>query len=188
MDTDIKTSIKINEGINVKTSIKINMGIGRETSRKISEGISGKTGGKASEKISKKITEYIAQGISQKKGLGVELEHFVCDAENRTASYETIAGCMREVSESYHWELQYVEGHILGMKCAGYYLSLEPASQLEISIMPQSDISVIETVYDSFREIWDRILAEKGYHFVTKGVNPLVESGCLLPDDIGMIP
>jgi len=138
--------------------------------------------------IKTKIKEYILQGISSQKGIGVESEHFVCDAGKKAVPYDILAGCMRETADRYHWELQYIDGFVLGMKCDDYYLSLEPGCQLEISIPPQKEIGRIGEIYRSFRAVWDDVLRKKGYRLIAKGVSPLVESGTSTPDDIALLP
>lgn len=45
-------------------------------------------------------------------------------------------------------------------------------------------MSVIESVYQEFFELWEPIFSQRGYHIVTKGNLPAVELGKIRPDEI----
>ncbi|MBE5956303.1 MAG: hypothetical protein E7253_07605 [Lachnospiraceae bacterium] len=135
-----------------------------------------------------KICAYFQAGCNEKKAIGMELEHFVCDENERLASYETICELLKEAEGPSEGTLYLEHGHIFGLQCKEYALTLEPAGQLEISMDPQERISEIERIYTGFRRIWDELLKKKGLHFVQKGVYPLVENGEVDPEDIPLIP
>ena len=135
-----------------------------------------------------KICSYFAEGITEKKAIGMELEHFVCDENDRLVSYEEVCELLKQAEGPSEGELYLEHGHIFGLQCKEYAITLEPAGQVEISIDPQERICEIERVYNGFRQIWDELLAAKGYHFVQKGVYPLVENGEVDPEDIPLIP
>lgn len=135
-----------------------------------------------------KICGYFADGINNKQLLGLELEHFVCDKKDRMVSYEEICELLKRAEQPSEGRLYLEHGHIFGLQCSDYAITLEPAGQVEISIAPQERISDIERIYKSFRSIWDGILEEKEYHFVEKGVFPLVENGEMDPSELPLIP
>ena len=135
-----------------------------------------------------KICAYFEEGCNDKKAIGMELEHFVCDAEERMVSYEEICELLKDAEAPSEGSLYLEHGHIFGLQCKDYAITLEPAGQVEISIDPQERISEIERIYKGFRQIWDGILEKKGYHFVQKGLYPLVENGEVDPEEIPLIP
>jgi len=135
-----------------------------------------------------KICAYFQEGCNEKKAIGMELEHFVCDEKERLVSYETICELLKEAEGPSEGTLYLEHGHIFGLQCKEYAITLEPAGQLEISMDPQERISDIERIYGEFRRIWDELLKKNGLHFVQKGVYPLVENGEVDPEDIPLIP
>ena len=135
-----------------------------------------------------KICAYFEEGCNEKKAIGMELEHFVCDENERLVSYEAICELLTEAEGPSEGKLYMEHGHIFGLQCKEYAITLEPAGQIEISMDPQERISDIERIYKGFRQIWDGILERKGYHFVQKGVYPLVENGEVDPEEIPLIP
>ena len=135
-----------------------------------------------------KICSYFTAGINDKKQLGMELEHFVCDENDKMISYEEICELLKKAAPLSEGELYLEHGHIFGLQCKEYAITLEPAGQLEISMVPMEKISDMERIYAGFRSIWDKLLEEKGYHFEQKGVFPLVENGEMDPEDFPLIP
>ena len=135
-----------------------------------------------------KICSYFEEGCNEKKAIGMELEHFVCDENERLVSYEVICHLLEEAAGPSEGELYLEHGYIFGLQCKEYAITLEPAGQVEISIDPQERIVEIERIYGGFRKIWDEILEKEGYHFVQTGIYPLVENGEVDPDDIPLIP
>lgn len=134
------------------------------------------------------ICKYFVEGEKTTKRLGIELEHFVCDANMNLASYTEISDCINEIAKKNGGKILYENEFILGLEQDEYLITLEPAAQVEISINPQSEISEIQRIYQEFRAIWDLVLEKKGYAFVQKGVYPLVERGKISPDEINLIP
>ena len=135
-----------------------------------------------------RICNYFAEGITDKKAIGMELEHFICDENERLISYEEVCELLKQAEGPSEGELYLEHGHIFGLQCKEYAITLEPAGQVEISIDPQERISEIERIYNGFRKIWDELLTVKGYHLVQKGVYPLVENGEVDPEEIPLIP
>lgn len=135
-----------------------------------------------------KICAYFRDGINEEKYLGVELEHFICDENYKNISYEELCAYMKEAKGLSGGELIYDEGHIIGMKCEKYGLSLEPAGQLEISIFPTEDLKEIDHIYTEFHRIWEGMIEPKGYQLVEGGLHPLVENGEVDPEEFPLIP
>ncbi len=132
--------------------------------------------------ITEQIAEYVREGESSRHTLGVEVEHFVLDRDNRPVPFETISNLIQTIGEEYHWPLDIVDGHVIGLKADLYAISLEPACQLEISIDPFESIDEIRDAYRQFVGLWSPRLDLLGYRLVNHGQHPDVESGLCDPD------
>lgn len=135
-----------------------------------------------------RITEYIHSGKNPFNRVGLELEHFVCDRDYNIISYSEMALCLEEACRLLQGRPFLEQGHILGVLCDDFSLSLEPGCQLEISISPTDDIERIRAIYRHFRDICDPIFTAKGFYLLEKGVFPLIETGELEPDMLPLIP
>ena len=138
--------------------------------------------------ILKDISDYIRSGESSDENLGLEVEHFIVNDEGVQMAFHEISNLIDQVGRSLGAEIIYMDSYPVGYYTGEYSTSLEPACQFEISINPYSDLETIESIYQEFRDIWDPIFNERGYHFETKGNLPLVETGAITPDDIPLSP
>lgn len=128
--------------------------------------------------------------INEKKeedfNIGVEFEHFIIDKDTlKTVSYYGIDGVEDTLAklQALGWKGKYEGDHILGLSKGGMTVTLEPGSQLELSIEPYINIEDIERVYKSFLDEIVPILDSKGQTLITTGYQP--ESKI---SDIKMIP
>ena len=64
------------------------------------------------------------------------------------------------------------EKNPLSLKTENYYITLEPAAQMEISIQPIFDLYEIRQIYRSFRDVLDGICKESGMEVTTFGYQP----------------
>ena len=135
-----------------------------------------------------KICEYFKSGETENQLLGLELEHFICNDKMSVAPYDLICDFLNCVKSHTKGELYVVEDQVLGMTCEEYSLSLEPAGQLEVSIIPCKNIDEIEKIYDDFKKISEKFWSEKGYKFIRRGLHPLVENGTKAPNEFPLIP
>ena len=118
--------------------------------------------------------------------LGVELEHIVVDRQTRESiSYygdRGIGALLERLSGQFPFRYE-PEGSLLGIYNDDYSISLEPAGQLEVSINPREDISLIYRIYRMFLEQITPILEEWGYEMLTLGYHPVskAENMALIP-------
>lgn len=134
------------------------------------------------------VAEYIRQGETDSRDLGLEIEHFVLNDKGMPMDFHEISDLIREVAEKIGAELIFMDGFTVGYQTDEYVITLEPSCQFEISISPYSDLDRIRIIYESFLDLWTPIFSERGYHFETKGNMPLVEKGIVDPDDIPLSP
>ncbi len=134
------------------------------------------------------VAEYIRQGETDSRDLGLEIEHFVLNDKGMPMDFHEISDLIREVAEKIGAELIFMDGFPVGYQTDEYAITLEPSCQFEISISPYSDLDRIRIIYESFLDLWTPIFSERGYHFETKGNMPLVEKGIVDPDDIPLSP
>lgn len=118
--------------------------------------------------------------------LGVEIEHIIVHRESQEAVtyYEEYGICwLLERLRSNYPHHYYEDNHLLGLYNLDYSISLEPASQLEVSIVPKESIRVIQKIYENFLKIIDPILEEHDYEMLAVGYQPKSKV-----DDLPMIP
>lgn len=120
------------------------------------------------------LVEYFRQGCKKERTgvLGMEIEHFVVDKEHMSmVSYYGERGIetLLERLSPYFPENKSVDGHLLLLGNADYVITVEPAGQLEISMMPWQSLRSIEAVYQSFRRLITPVLEEWGYQLVMAG-------------------
>lgn len=130
------------------------------------------------------IYDYIKSGETDTENLGLEIEHFVVDENGAQIGFDEVTSLIDCVRRELGAEIIYTDGYSVGYTNEKYSVSLEPSCQFEISINPYSDLSVIESVYQEFFELWEPIFSQRGYHIVTKGNLPAVELGEIRPDEI----
>ena len=130
------------------------------------------------------IVEYIRSGETYGQALGLEVEHFVVNDEGIQIGFDEVTDLIKNVAEDLQAKVIYMDGYPVGYVTGGYSVTLEPACQFEISIDPKSDIEDIKNIYKEFLLLWVPIFESRGYHMITKGNLPLVESGEIDPDDI----
>ena len=134
------------------------------------------------------ISDYIRSGESEDKNLGLEIEHFIVNDKGEQIGFYEISSLINQVGRKLGADIIYMDGFPVGYYTGEYSTSLEPACQFEISINPYSDLDEIHKIYDEFYGIWEPIFRDRGYHFVTKGNLPLVETGAIDPSDIPLSP
>lgn len=120
-----------------------------------------------------KIVHYFKSGekCDECMKTGMEIEHFVLDENGNSIHYEELVHMleqMRTESEIPYYE----EGHLLGFYNDDYSVTLEPASQLEISVSPKDSIEEIEKIYLEFQKKMEYFLKNRGFHLVNKGYHP----------------
>ncbi len=134
-----------------------------------------------------KLIDYFKKGIkgNVKPTLGVEVEHFIVDKETGlAASYEEVIKII-ELFSPLGEGLIYDEDNLLGYENEEYTITLEPASQFEISISPQRTIMEVHKIYKGFLDKLEDILKATPYTYATLGYQPKsrVEDLILIPKE-----
>lgn len=118
--------------------------------------------------------------------IGAEFEHFVIDKNTlETISYygEDGVGATLKAMESRGWKGIYEGEGILGLNKGHKFISLEPGSQIELSIGPERNIEDLEREYFEFIDDIVPILEEKNQALIAIGYHPVSKI-----DDIRIIP
>lgn len=135
----------------------------------------------------KKFVDYFKNGIKQKedKTLGVELEHFIVKENMESVDYYEEHGVryILEKLSPFFDEKVYKDGNLIGLSKNKSNISLEPASQLEISIGPFIKIADILEEYNYFLLKITPILKELNYKLVYSGYQPKSKV-----DNLNLIP
>lgn len=120
-----------------------------------------------------RVVSYFKSGCKAKNELqiGIEVEHFVLNSQMESISYEEIAKVIKEMMTDTDTLFE-EEGALLGYYNDDFSISLEPAAQLEISIMPQKDMKKLEEILTDFYEAYGKKLEAIGYHMETWGYHP----------------
>ena len=134
------------------------------------------------------ISKYIRSG-EKKKGelkLGLEFEHFVIDRETlKTISYygkNGVGETLKKLEEN-GWEGIYEGEFILALEKQNKSITIEPGSQLELSLKEETKIKDIEKEYLEFLNEIIPILESKGQGLITVGYHPETKI-----EDIKIIP
>ncbi|MCO8194462.1 glutamate-cysteine ligase family protein [Anaerofustis sp. NSJ-163] len=135
----------------------------------------------------KKFVDYFKNGIKQKedKTLGVELEHFIVKENMESVDYYEEHGVryILEKLSPFFDEKVYKDGNLIGLSKNKSNISLEPASQLEISIGPFIKVADILEEYSYFLLNITPILKELNYKIVYSGYQPKSKV-----DNLNLIP
>ena len=134
------------------------------------------------------IYDYIKTGETDTENFGLEIEHFILDEDGNQIGFDEITPLIERIGKEITAEIIYVDGFSVGYVNEKYSVSLEPSCQFEISINPYSSLTVIESVYREFLELWEPVFRERGYSIVTSGNLPSVEQGKVHPDEITLTP
>ena len=120
------------------------------------------------------LVDYFVSGCKKEKLLGLELEHFVVDKQSRRSVPYTdgIERLLNRLQPLYGEPIFSDSHHIIGVTRETANITLEPAAQLEISIMPSSDLSEIARIYYEFIKILTPLLDEMGFELVCLGYHP----------------
>lgn len=113
--------------------------------------------------------------------LGVELEHTIVNDDFTPVSYEGehgVAWLLSQLSGQFAEEIRDAEGDLLGLAAPGKTVTLEPASQFELSAGPYTEIGEIRYEFEGFQRdiahlltpVHERILAV-GYHPSAKALD-----------------
>lgn len=108
--------------------------------------------------------------------VGVEFEHFIIDKDTLyTISYYGENGVEETLKEleGYGWVGNYEGEHLLGLSNENRIITLEPGSQIELSINPQKNIQDLENEYFSFLRHIIPILESKNQALITVGYHPI---------------
>ena len=130
------------------------------------------------------IVDYIRSGETNDQSLGLEIEHFIVNDQGIQIGFDEVTELIGKVARKLSAKVIFIDGYPVGYVTPGYSITLEPACQFEISIDPKSDIDEIKNIYKEFLLVWVPVFEQRGYHIITKGNLPLVESGEITPDEI----
>ena len=135
------------------------------------------------------LTEYFKAGIKKQKhrAVGVEIEHFILDKDTcKAVSFSGEQGVSRVLAELmalYPGAEASPGKELLGFSVPEFNITLEPAAQLEISIIQTESIKQIGEIYKDFRQKLDFVL-ERFHAFAgTYGCQPVSRIG-----DLSLIP
>lgn len=135
-----------------------------------------------------KLIDYFKSGITEEKdkSLGLELEHFIVKSDTMESVdyYEEngIRDILKLLSPYFEKEI-YKDGNLIGLVKDKSNITLEPASQLEISIGPFIDTLDILEEYNYFLLKIKPILNKFDYKIIYAGYQPKSKV-----DDLNLIP
>ena len=121
--------------------------------------------------------------------LGLEVEHFIVRADSKEAvpySGENGVGRILEEFLALYPGAQRIEDEaLLGFITDDFNITLEPASQIEISLAERCQVPTIESIYKDFSEKLKAILSKRQYELLTVGCQPVspVDSLQLIPKE-----
>lgn len=135
------------------------------------------------------LINYFHAGAKQgfRTKLGVEVEHFILDAESRTAvpysGQRGVRQILTRLMKSYPEAEILPDDDFFGFRVPEFNITLEPAAQFEISIAPMESVRQIGEVYKGFSDNLNAVLAAYGYILCNVGCQPVSRVA-----ELGMIP
>lgn len=133
-----------------------------------------------------KLINYFQGGATppEKRKIGLELEHFVIEAETRKTIgyYDGIEEILQELAPQFQETIE-SQGHIIGLKGKDMIITLEPGAQLEVSLCPHRSIHGIRNNYRKFLKILAPSLVKRGYELANLGYQPRNKAA-----DMSLIP
>lgn len=130
------------------------------------------------------MIEYFEGGCKPEKRLafGLEVEHFVTRTNGVSVNFEEIQQillAMQKQNESAIWS----DGLYMGFENEQYAISIKPACQVEVRIVPHNDIGVLQEIYERFFTRLCTVLDAVGMNAYAVGYHP---TRCA--DELPLIP
>lgn len=121
----------------------------------------------------KALVEYFQQGCKPegRLTLGLEVEHFITHPGGEPAAFAEVQSVMRQMQKNDDAPI-FIDGEYMGYNTALYSVSLEPACQLEVSLMPQNSVIKIMDLYNQFYLQLSMTLAARGLRAWTVSYHP----------------
>ncbi|MCL2254282.1 MAG: glutamate-cysteine ligase family protein [Lachnospiraceae bacterium] len=140
------------------------------------------------ESIITNYTDFFAAGCKEPGELkyGIEAEHIITyNNTGKAVPYlgdDGVCSLLHELKK-YFTETDMTDGHLIGLLNDEANISLEPGSQLEISITASESIPEISRIYQKYHKIISDILTERKQEINTVGYQPasLVRDIVILP-------
>lgn len=134
-----------------------------------------------------RIIDYISDGIKTDvcKNIGLECEHIITDKNNNSVSFYGFNGIELILSDLavFYPIKTYSDGYLVGLNDGEVFITLEPAAQIEVSIIPLDNILKIRNLYQTFTDRIGLILDKFGYKLLNVGYHP-----CAKSDELDLIP
>ena len=103
--------------------------------------------------------------------VGLEVEHFMTGTDGSPVSFAQAQQVMQALQQTGDVPVV-MDGEYVGFYNDAYAISLEPACQLEISVLPQPSVSRLMAVYDGFAARMHRALEQQGLRGYNLGYHP----------------
>lgn len=136
------------------------------------------------EKNIEAIAGYFAAGCKNcaDRHVGVETEHFVINEQGEPITYGDLERIMQKLVRK--GDTVVVEDeYFLGYYNDDFSITLEPAAQLEISVMPQKDLQGMERILKKFYVDYGDALQKAGFKMVNVGYHPTRKA-----EELSLIP
>ncbi|MBR0519064.1 glutamate-cysteine ligase [bacterium] len=142
--------------------------------------------------VRESLINYMISGIKDEhfKSLGLEVEHFILRSDTHEAvpyaGEDGVCNLLHRLIEVISESIPLIQDkELLGFTTPDYIITLEPASQLEISINATEDISRIDRIYIDFLDKLCKILKQYDYECCNIGTQPVskVSSIDLIPKE-----
>ena len=114
--------------------------------------------------------------------IGVETEYFVIDKQGRPITYTELEAVMKRQVTGGDTVVE-EDGHFLGYYNKDFSVTLEPAAQLEISVMPQGSLARMEDILKDFNANYSKAFTAEGYVMVNTGYHPTCKA-----EELSLIP
>ena len=122
------------------------------------------------------LTKNFYQGCKNKELLGIEYERLPVNKRTKAAaSYYGISGVceiLKEFAEIDNWDYILDEGEIIGLKKIHDTITLEPGSQIELSLEPQKNVADLKEKIDSINFVLKSVFDKYDIELFNYGIYP----------------
>ena len=123
------------------------------------------------------ILELFKNGCKSECKIGIEYERLpICISTSKAVDYGSefgVCNFLRSFAKEENWDYITDDYNIIGLKQAHDTITLEPGSQIELSIKPENTIDELKSKIDTLDKLMKPILNKYGIQLLNYGVSPL---------------
>ncbi len=119
------------------------------------------------------LTQIFYSGCKNETNIGVESEKLLVYKDNQQAvKYEDVVKILNMFDEK-EWQKVYEQGHLTALKSDYGMITLEPGSQIELSLKPYKNLDEITKKLEEFYILLNKYSEQIGAIVINRGIHPV---------------